>query len=152
MNEAGVSRLEDIEEIKQLKGRYCRMVDGKDWRAFEHLFTEDAEIEIAGAPGGADDLQRFRGRRGFVEQLRKLMDPVVSVHHVHAPEIEIVAPDEARGIWAVADRLTFPPGGPLRILQGYGHYHETYRRRDGRWVIHSMRLSRLSMEPTPGEA
>jgi hypothetical protein len=32
------------------------------------------------------------------------------------------------------------------MLEGYGHYHETYSKIDGNWYIASMRLSRLRVD------
>ncbi|TDK23912.1 hypothetical protein E2F48_14025 [Arthrobacter crusticola] len=45
-----VARLLTIEEIHQLKARYCRLVDEKAWTDLEELFAPDAHIEIAGGP------------------------------------------------------------------------------------------------------
>ncbi|TDK23913.1 hypothetical protein E2F48_14030 [Arthrobacter crusticola] len=100
-------------------------------------------------PGGADDAQRFSNSKEFVSGLKDLMGPLRTVHQVHAPEITVLTEDSASGIWAVADRLSFPPGAPLSVLQGYGHYQEKYARVGGRWVITDLRLTRLLLEPTP---
>ncbi len=34
----------------------------------------------------------------------------------------------------------------FRMLHGFGHYHETYVRLDGRWRIRTIRPSRLHIE------
>ncbi len=39
--EITVQMLWDIEQIKQLKARYFRMIDTKDWEGFRELFTDD---------------------------------------------------------------------------------------------------------------
>ena len=39
-----VQELLDIEAIKQLKARYFRLLDAKDWEAFVEIFTEDVEL------------------------------------------------------------------------------------------------------------
>ncbi len=145
-------RLAAIEEIRQLKARYCRLIDEKNWAALETDLDDELSVEIAGAPGGADDLQRFDSRSTFLGGLKALMGPLVTVHHVHAPEIEILSETAATGIWAVADRLTFPEGSPLHVLQGYGHYRETYRKRSGRWVLQSLRLTRILVEEVHSES
>lgn len=144
--------LNDIEDIKQLKARYCRLTDQKKWDELETEFVADAEIEIAGAPGGADDTQRFTSARAFIDGLRQLMGPLVSVHQVHAPEIEILGPDDAQGTWAISDRLVFPEGEPLKVLQGWGIYHERYKRVSGTWRFASVRLERLLVEPVENTA
>ncbi|NIC39383.1 SnoaL-like domain-containing protein [Halomonas desiderata] len=147
-----IEQLNDIEEIKQLKARYCRLIDQKKWQELEADFTVDAAIEIAGAPGGADDIQTFTSARAFVEGLREKMGPLVSVHQVHAPEIELLDAESAQGLWTISDRLVFPDGGPLKVLQGWGIYHETYRKIEGRWRIASVRLERLLVEPVESAA
>jgi uncharacterized protein len=144
-------QLNDIEDIKQLKARYCRLIDQKKWSELESDFVTDAAIEIAGAPGGADDTQRFTSAHEFVDALRKLMAPLTSVHQVHAPEIEVLDEQNARGTWTISDRLVFPAGSPLKILHGWGIYHETYQKQSGRWQIASVRLERLLVEPVENE-
>jgi hypothetical protein len=42
--------------------------------------------------------------------------------------------------------IVWPDG---RKLVGFGHYHERYRREDGRWQIAESRLTRLLVELTP---
>jgi hypothetical protein len=60
------------------------------------------------------------------------------------PEIDITSPTTATGIWAMEDILQIP-GGENRV-QGWGHYHETYERIDGRWRIKTLRLTRLRVD------
>jgi hypothetical protein len=31
----------DIEDVKQLKARYCRLLDTKDWEGFREVFADD---------------------------------------------------------------------------------------------------------------
>jgi uncharacterized protein (TIGR02246 family) len=136
--------IEDIEAIKQLKARYCRTMDTKDWRAYRELFTDDVTIDTTDSGGsvitGADEFRDF---------LVPTLADVVTVHHCHTPEIEVTSPDAAAGIWAMEDMLWFTDGTELH---GYGHYHETYRRADGGWRIASSWLTRLRMDFTAGAA
>lgn len=39
--------MDDIEAIKQLKGRYCRTMDTKDWAAMRQVLTGDVVIDMA---------------------------------------------------------------------------------------------------------
>jgi hypothetical protein len=64
---------------------------------------------------------------------------VATVHHCHTPEITLTSPTEATGIWAMEDLLFFADGTQLH---GAGHYRETYEKRDGRWLITSLHLTR----------
>lgn len=141
-----------IEEIKQLKARYFRCMDGKDWAGFEAVFAPDAEFDMSGEmrDGGPGD-GRVRGAADIAAFVRSSVDAVETVHHGHTPEIEILSDDSARGIWAMEDALRWPPGGPIKSLHGYGHYHETYERIEGRWYIKSSTLTRLRVDVVPAD-
>lgn len=145
-----VARLVAIEEIHQLKARYCRLLDEKNWAELSDVFAEYAHIETdRGLSGGAQ--HTFDDSSSFIAHLQRLMQPIRSVHHVHAPEITMVSADSASGIWAVADHLSVTEGRSFATLQGYGHYREKYSRIDGRWLITDMRLSRLLVEVEPSD-
>ena len=131
--------LKEIEAIKQLKARYFRCLDLKRWDEFADVFTEDACLDVG------DDVPGLvvTGRANIVAMVRRAVGSAVTVHHGHMPEIEIVGPDRARGIWAMEDHLEFP-GEPPSVVDGRGHYHEEYERgADGAWRIKSLRLVRL---------
>ena len=68
-----------------------------------------------------------------------------TVHQVHAPEIELTSATTARGIWALNDVVRLVPA---LTLHGYGHYHETYQKIDGRWRIKASKLTRLREDVT----
>jgi hypothetical protein len=126
-----------IESIKQLKARYCRYLDTKDWAAWRTVFADDFVSDTAEAGGkvieGADDFVAFtRNALGRASQ--------ATAHQVHAPEIELTSATTARGVWALQDVVRFGPGVSL---VGFGHYHETYENIAGRWVIKSSKLTRL---------
>ena len=137
-----------IEELRALKARYFRCVDTKDWAGFAELFAEDALFDISDdVPGGIT-----HGRDAIVESARVPLARCRSIHHGHCPEIEILSPTEARGVWAMEDILRWDEGAsdmPLRGLHGFGHYHETYEKQNGRWVIKTMKLTRLLVDHEP---
>jgi SnoaL-like domain len=126
-----------IEAIKQLKARYCRYLDTKDWAAWRALFADDFVSDTSQAGGklivGADAFVAFT-RRSIGRPAQ------ATVHQVHAPEIELTSAATARGVWALQDVVRFGPGV---TLVGQGHYHETYQNVDGRWLIKSSKLTRL---------
>jgi len=136
------SRLADLVEIQQLKARYFRLMDTKQWSAWGDVFTEDCSMR-----NGPPDAPAVCGRHDIVAYVERMIGAVVTVHHGHMPEIAFTGPDDATGIWAMFDQLR----GPGFTLDGWGHYHETYRRcADGRWRIASTRLTRLRVEsPDP---
>jgi hypothetical protein len=125
----------EIEAIKQLKARYCRYLDTKDWEAWRSLFSDDFLSDTSPAGGKV-----IRGANEFVAFTRKGLRSQATVHQVHAPEIELTSLTTASGVWALEDVVRFGPGVNLR---GYGHYTETYQKVDGRWLITSSTLTRL---------
>ena len=125
----------EIEAIKQLKARYCRLLDTKDWQGWRELFADDFLSDTSSAGGKV-----IRGADEFVAFTRKGLRNQATVHQVHAPEIELTSDTTARGVWALEDVVRFGPGVNLR---GYGHYTETYDRVDGRWLFTSSTLTRL---------
>jgi len=66
------------------------------------------------------------------------------VHQVHSPEIEVQG-SSAKVLWAMQDRVAYEDG---KGLVGYGHYTERYEKRDGRWRIASLKLTRLHVDAT----
>jgi uncharacterized protein (TIGR02246 family) len=132
---------DDLEQIRQLKARYFRCMDEKDWDALAEVFTDDVEMDMRGE--GSD---LIRGRDAYMPFIRQVLDGVTTVHHGHMPEITITSPTTATGIWAMEDKLWWPPGGPIAHLHGYGHYHDTYERTDDGWRIKTCRLTRLHRE------
>lgn len=131
--------------ITQLKARYCRMLDTKDWAGFGELFTDDFELDVSEGSGIAP----IRGREAAVARIRASIETATTAHQVHSPEIEVDG-DVARVIWAMQDRVVWAPGEAPRpgfgSLTGYGHYHERYVRQDGRWRIAASRLTRLHLD------
>jgi uncharacterized protein (TIGR02246 family) len=132
---------DDLEAIKQLKARYFRLMDTKDWAGFRALFTADVRVDVSGDGAGV-----YEGVETFLEMLVPTLEGVVTVHHGHTPEITLTSPTTATGIWAMEDHLQFPPGRGFTALHGYGHYHETYVKQDGEWRIASTKLTRLRLD------
>src|SRR6476619_5957076 len=124
-------RLLDIEEIKQLKARYFRALDTRDWDLFGQVFAREAVLEVP----EADVTQN--GREAIVTFVSGALTGARTVHHGHMPEIELTGPETARGTWAMFDYVEWPASesGDRVGLQGYRHYIEGYRREDGQWRI-----------------
>jgi SnoaL-like domain len=129
-------------EICNLKARYCRCLDTKDWAGYRTVYADDAVLDTSGSGG-----LRIEGADAAVAYVRSsISDDTITTHHVHAPEIEIDG-DIATGIWAMQDRNIWPNG---RKLLGFGHYHERYRRESGEWRIAESKLTRINMEMDNG--
>ena len=130
-----------IEAIKQLKARYFRTMDTKDWPAMRRVFVEDVVIDTTASGGGI-----ISNADEFIAFLETTLGEAITVHHGHMPEIELTSSTEATGIWALQDLIMWPDG--TRLL-GYGHYHDTYVLTNSGWCIATSTLTRLHMDFTP---
>ena len=86
-----------IEEIKQLKARYFRCMDTKDWDGYAQVFAPNATLDVTGESRVPDDEGVVRGNTAIAEYVRGQVDPVTTVHHGHMPEIEITSSDHGHG-------------------------------------------------------
>ena len=141
--------MDDYEAIRRLKARYCRFLDTKDYEAWKALFAPDVvvKLDMAISTGGADGQTApdLNGLDEFVPVVLGGVEHAQTKHHVHTPEIDLTSDTTASAIWAMEDLLLFADGGELF---GAGHYHETYEKRDGAWVITSLHLTRTILRFT----
>ena len=138
-------RLLAIEEIRQVKARYFRFMDMKDWADFTAVFAPDASVDYA--PEAADSSDwKASGATNVVALVRKVVGPAVSIHHGHMAEVEVISPGTAHAIFAMEDLIFWPEGSRHKTLHGWGHYHETYEKIGGKWVIKTLKLTRLRVE------
>ncbi len=137
-----LQRLVDIEEIKQLKARYFRFLDTKQWDDWGQVFATDVVMEVPEAN------MVTTGRDEVVARVSAALEGTQTAHHGHMPEIEITGTDTARGTWAMFDYVEWPrnEAGERQGLNGYGHYHEEYVREHGTWRIARTRLERLRVD------
>ncbi|MFE1952104.1 nuclear transport factor 2 family protein [Streptomyces sp. NPDC059524] len=147
-----------IEEIKAVFAERLRCMDTKEWHIYPTLHTDDVISETWGGlpadkqPATAGERNRVLGKDLLADAIRTMLDgpvPLTTVHHGHTPIIELTSDFTARGIWAMEDKLWWTNGDREEHLHGYGHYHEEYRRVDGRWLISYRRLTRLREDHTP---
>jgi hypothetical protein len=139
-------RLMALEEIKQVKARYFRCMDTKDWAGFEAVFTPDATADYS-SEGDAREWSAA-GAAKVVSLVRKAVEPAVTIHHGHMAEVEVLSANTARGIFAMEDLIWWPAGSRRKTLHGWGHYHETYEKVGGKWLIKTLKLTRLRVEET----
>lgn len=149
------SRLAAIEDIKQLKARYFRCVDGKDWEGLAKVFAADVKFDRTMGNTVRDPWTGIwdpplperplivSGRDAVIEMVRAATEDVHTVHHGFMPEIEVLSETAACGVWAMCDELRDP--ARKLILSGNGHYHETYERSASGWAIKTIKLVRLSL-------
>ena len=138
-------RLADREAIKELKARYLRLIDTKDWVGFRDLFTEDCKHWLP-----QESSVPFMTNEQYFANMEEMLTPGVTTHHGHMPEITFTSETEAEGIWSMHDYVQIePPSGRVSI-KGYGFYYETYRKcPDGRWRISSKRNDRSRVDSVP---
>jgi uncharacterized protein (TIGR02246 family) len=140
--------LEAFVAISQVKARYCRFLDTKDWAAYTDLFTEDFVLDTSPS-GGPPPIQ---GREAAVAMIRGSVETAKTAHQVHNLELRLEG-DTAHVVWAMQDRVIWGPDRAATMPEaghtGYGQYHERYERRDGRWRIAALQLRYLIYEPHP---
>ena len=128
--ESRLKVLEDIEEIKKLKHRYCYYCDDNyDADGIANLFIEDALWDggMRGRAEGREEIRRF-----FIGARQSLP---LAVHMVMNPIIEVDG-DFAKGTWYLFQACTFADGN--RAVWGSARYDDEYVRVDGEWKCRSL--------------
>jgi hypothetical protein len=130
-----------IEQIKQLKARYFRLMDLRAWDEWPAVFTPDCVMRLLGDPPVL-----LEGCTAIVDSARRNLDPRAGVHLGQMPEISIIGPDSATGVWSLfAFSVPKNPGlegatGPG--MMSFGRYEDDYRRdSEGHWRIAATSLS-----------
>jgi hypothetical protein len=148
--ESLLQELVDHRAILELKARFVRTVDAKDWAGYRAVFADEGTFDF----GGGFVVQ---GGDAFVAAVSGQLVGAVSVHRAFLPEVTVESATEAKGTWAVNDYIDFGPApatGERRGFQGFGYEHETYRKIGGAWKIaawylHYIRLDALPRTPLP---
>jgi hypothetical protein len=137
-----VEELLSIQAIIDLKSRYCRLIDSKDWVGYAELYTEDAMLQWGPA---ADHV--VHGRANIRRFLSETLAHGFTTHHVHNPEIQVHGDGTATGTWALFEYLRVTPDPPRPgerpqlNRHGYGRYDETYQLEGDSWRIASLKLT-----------
>lgn len=124
----------DIAEILQLKYRYVRSGDVHDWDLLRSTLTDDFHgdfgngFTVTSADPFVDGQRTTRGRDN------------ITVHKLHQPEIEVDG-DTASGLWLLSYRAVRKTSRVL--VEGAGHYRDSYRRTEHGWRISRVELRRL---------
>lgn len=139
-------QLEDLEQIRRLKYRYCRCIDTANIAELRELFVEDASVRYQ----GGSYLFEAEGRDKILGALEYAFHAdAIARHTVNHPEIDLVSSTEARGIWYLTDWFL-----DLRhkiITEGSALYRDTYVKRDGKWLIQRATYERIYEIVTPFE-
>lgn len=143
MSGSALQELLAWKEILELRARYFRTVDAKDWSGFRGTFTDDCVFDFG-------DGNIMHGADAFVEAVRDQVGEGITVHRGALPEITIDSPTTAHGIWQLNDYLEWSPDpdtGERRGVMGYGHEADEYRKVDGEWRISSWKLHYIRLDP-----
>ncbi len=137
-------RIQDILELQRLKALYFYHLDHKNWDVWRSLFTSDAELLV----DREDDAGRIvvdvtRGLDNLMLYVKERLAVTPSVHTGHTPLYDFSSPNDAAGIWAMADIIYYSADN---VLYGYGHYRERYRKESGIWKFLSVQLTRLKVD------
>lgn len=130
--EKRITRLEDLESIKQLKARYCEICDDNhDPKRIVSIFTDDGIWEGRG-------IGKARGHaqiEALFENFQKSIS--YSQHMVLNPIIEVDG-NSATGIWYFFGPFTFYEDN--QAMWQAARYREDYEKVDGSWKIKHLRV------------
>jgi uncharacterized protein (TIGR02246 family) len=132
---ARISRLEDLEAIRQLSSKYARAIDDRDYEALLSLFAPDAVFG-----GTSDGAISLTGAENIVDSLRKrLNNSKPTYHYVHEVLVMLDAqdPDLASG---VASTHAEVKAGQDTVRTAV-RYLDRYRSRKGRWQFQARLLT-----------
>lgn len=117
--------MSDVRAIEELKYRYLRLLDTKDWDAFADCFVPEATGDYAGLV--------FADRAALVDYMQaNLPAHVATMHHCHHPEIAVDR-DAATGRWYLHDKVISTEWN--LVLEGAAIYDDRYVRTPDGWRI-----------------
>ena len=133
--------------IQQLKARYARFGDTKDWAEFRKCLADDFRCQVDGAPrpsAESPDSYEVHGADAFVANARMVVGGIQPIHQLSLPDITITSDTTASGVWALHDFII----APHCTFRGWGHYHDDYVKVGGDWKIKKSIVTRLRVEET----
>ncbi|MFH1032658.1 MAG: nuclear transport factor 2 family protein [Chloroflexota bacterium] len=136
--EARVQALEEIEAIKQLKARYCYLVDSGKWREVVKLFAKDSKISF---PFGAGE-----GIAAIITFYRETLPSQRSfiMHTLHNPIIEVKG-EQATGKWYYQSSGTVRSAN--RAQWGAGIYRDKFVKESGDWKFKEIIVESIYSTP-----
>lgn len=141
-----IQRLEDIEDIKQLKARYLHACDRKDSDKIRSCFAP-GEVVIDYGPIGC-----FQHREELIALFEQMAvgTGIIDAHHAQNPQINWIDEHHADAIWDLYFFQINPQAKGLMQLAGY--YQDKYEKREGEWVITESRFNPTSTVMTSYES
>ncbi|MDJ0011442.1 nuclear transport factor 2 family protein [Rhodococcus erythropolis] len=145
-----------IEAIKKTKATYWYALDTKQWDLLGSTFTRDGIADYRGAVDSshrpdvesarlaveAGDPVVIKGRGEIVQWFETRCGSWKTIHHGHAPIVDITGPETGKAIWPIFDYID----DGTSEGKGYGHYYDTYRQEDGEWRLDYLCFVRMHRE------
>ena len=130
--EQRITRIEDLEAIKQLKARYCEICDDNhNAERITSIFTEDAIWEgrgIGKAQGHAEIKALFENFQKTISYSQHMvLNPIIEIEEI-----------TATGIWYFFGPFTFVENN--QAMWQAARYKEDYKKIDGVWKIKHLRV------------
>jgi hypothetical protein len=132
-----------VEQVKQLKHRYCRLLDTKRFDELGELFLEDGTASYGGGaipPSGRAEIVAFLHRAMGSER-------ILTSHLVAHPEIALTGAQTATGSWALQDVVVHEEHGIA--IRGASYYDDRYQLTPAGWRIVHTGYKRLYEEIAP---
>ena len=125
--EERITRLEDLEAIKQLKARYCEICDDNhNAERITSIFTEDAIWEgrgIGKAQGHVEIKALFENFQKTISYSQHMvLNPIIEIHGINAT-----------AVWYFFGPFTFFKNNQAKWQAA--RYKEDYKKTDGEWKI-----------------
>ena len=95
-------------------------------------------------------LMGFSGLYNLSLARDRLDASLTTMHHSHTPEIDFESAERASGSWAMTGLSVWRQGDEEHWFRAFGHYSETYEKRDGRWLFTSRRVQYTHTSRSPG--
>ncbi|KAI1047802.1 hypothetical protein LB505_012841 [Fusarium chuoi] len=133
--------------IQRKKAQYCRFADSNQWDRFDSIMLPNATFLFHNPDGSVitkgDIEYSWSSTKDWVAFFENEFKTMQTIHIVGPAEMEQIAPDEIKAIWAVTYHAgTKEHEGGVHGTGG-GHYHETWRKVGDDWFMESLRMERL---------
>ncbi|KAI7762941.1 hypothetical protein LZL87_013432 [Fusarium oxysporum] len=133
--------------IQRKKAQYCRFADSNQWNRFDSIMLPNATFLFHNPDGSVitkgDIEYSWSSTKDWVAFFENEFKTMQTIHIVGPAEMEQIAPDEIKAIWAVTYHAgTKEHEGGVHGTGG-GHYHETWKKVGNDWFMESLRMERL---------
>ncbi len=133
-----VQLLLDIEAIRRVKHAYFRCIDTGNFEELATLFHDDVKVHFI---GGTYEW-KLSGKAEYLASIQaSFHNRSVGHHNGHHPEIEILSPTEATGVWYLTDNMWIMSSEAFTT--GTAIYWDRYVKTDAGWQIIDTKYERI---------